>query len=327
MSRRRIASLLVLAAGLLLGACQPTVTSLPTSPAWDADAPDPHVTRFGRTWYAYTTGTTWGNNIGVLVSDRPDGGWRTTTGKPYGSTALPKPPAWQVRDTQWAPAVYRYAGRYVMFYAAQRASTREWCISVATSTNPAGPFQDASSGPTICQDHFGGVIDPHPFIDASGAPWLHFKTNDGEPNAAGWGTHLVSRVLATRLSADGATPKGSYVEVLRKDSQQFPWQTTVDNPQMVLREGMHYLFHSGGDYVGNGSYVTGYATCDGPAGPCRTAAEPIVRSYADVAGPGGGTVVSGADGRWWLSYHAWKKGCYSYSCGIRRMYVAPLEFR
>jgi beta-xylosidase len=318
---------LVLAAGVLLGACQPTVTALPSAPAWNGDAPDPHITRFGSTWYAYTTGTTWGNHIGVLVSDRPDGGWRTTTGKSYGSSALPKPPSWQVTDTQWAPAVYRFAGRYVMFYAAQRASTREFCISVATASSPAGPFTDTSAGPTICQDHLGGVIDPHPFVDADGTPWLHFKTNDGEPNASGWGTHLVSTVLATRLAADGATPKGSFVEVLRKDTQRFPWQTTVDNPQMVLRDGTFYLFHSGGDYVGNGSYVTGYATCDGPTGPCRTAAEPILRSYGTVAGPGGGTVASGADGRWWLSYHAWPKGCYSYACGTRRMYVAPLEFR
>jgi len=327
MRRRSTTIVLAVLAGLLLAACQPTVTARPSTPAFAGDAPDPHVVRFDGRWYAYTTGTTWGNNIGVLVSDRPDGGWRTVTGKSYGSSALPNPPGWQVRDSQWAPGVYRYAGRYVMFYAARRASTQEFCISVATASRPEGPFQDGSAGPIVCQDHLGGVIDPQPFVDAGGTPWLHFKTNDGEPSPAR-GTAMVSTVMATRLASDGATPVGGYAEVMRKDSQRYPWQTTVDNPQMVLREGVHYLFHSGGDYVGNGSYVTGVAKCDGPLGPCRTEPQPILASYGDVAGPAGGTVAMGSDGRWWLSYHAWQKGCYDYRCGgQRRLYVAPLEFK
>ena len=304
----------------------PTVTPA-ASPAWDDDAPDPHVVRFGHRYYAYTTGTTWGNRIGVLVSDRPDGGWRTTTGQSWGSTALPTVPAWQVPDTQWAPAVYRFAGRYVLFYAAQTRSTGEWCLSVATADAPEGPFQDqtGATGPIVCQDHLGGVIDPNPFVDADGTPWLHFKNNDGMPGPGD--DHAVSKVFAVRLGADGTRPVGGYHEVLAKDTTRYPWQTTLDNPQMVLRGGRHYLFHTGGDYVGNGTYATGYAVCAGPTGPCTTNAEPLLTSYGDVAGPGGGTVVRDLDGQWWLSYHAWTTGCYDYSCGgERKLYVAPLRF-
>src|SRR5207253_823426 len=58
------------------------------APAFDDDAPDPDLVRFGSTYYAYTTGTTWGNHIGVLVSDNPSSGWHTVTGTPFGSTAL-----------------------------------------------------------------------------------------------------------------------------------------------------------------------------------------------------------------------------------------------
>lgn len=308
----------------------PRVGATPATATWDDDGPDPHIIRFGHQWYAYTTGTTWGNHIGVLVSDRPDGGWRTTTGKEYGSTALPSYPDWQQRDTQWAPAVYRYGGRYIMFYAAEARSRGEWCLSVAVSDSPAGPFQDqtGATGPIVCQDHIGGVIDPHPFVDADGRAWLHFKNNDGMPDRDGstlGDDHAVSKVWAVRLSADGTRPVGSYHEVMAKDTQRYPWQTTLDNPQMVLRGGVHYLFHTGGDYVGNDTYATGYAVCAGPLGPCPESHK-ILSSYGDVAGPGGGTVARGADGRWWLSYHAWPRGCYDYSCGERTLYVAPLAF-
>jgi putative cell wall-binding protein len=306
-----------------------TVGAKPATATWDDDGPDPHIIRFGHRWYAYMTGTTWGNHIGVLVSDRPDGGWRTTTGQTWGSTALPSYPDWQERDTQWAPGVYRYGGRYVMFYAAKAEARGEWCLSVAVADAPEGPFRDqtGATGPIVCQDHLGGAIDPHPFVDADGRAWLHFKNNDG---MAGPGDdHAVSKVWAVRLDASGTRPVGDFHEVMAKDTSRYPWQTTLDNPQMVIRGGVHYLFHTGGDYVGNDTYATGYAVCAGPTGPCTTHPEPIMTSYGDVAGPGGGTVARGADGRWWISYHAWTRGCYDYGppCnGERKLFVAPLSF-
>jgi putative cell wall-binding protein len=304
----------------------PRPGALPGPPAWDGDAPDPSLLRVGHRYFAYTTGTTWGNRIGVLVSDRADAGWRTTTGQAWGSTALPSIPSWQVPDTQWAPGVYRFAGRYVMFYAAEHRTQREWCLSVAVADAPEGPFRDLTeaSGPIVCQDHLGGTIDPHPFVDADGTPWLHFKNNDGMPGPGD--DDAVSSVWAVRLSADGTRPVGPHHHVMAKDTTRYPWQTTLDNPQMVLRGGIYYLFHTGGDYVGNDTYATGYARCVGPTGPCYTHPEPILRTYGDVGGPGGGTVLRDADGRWWLSYHAWPRGCYDYSCGTRRMWVAPLSW-
>ena len=209
----------------------PTVGAKPTTATWDDDGPDPHIARFGHQWYAYTTGTTWGNNIGVLVSDRPDGGWRTTTGQTWGSTALDTStiPGWQVPDSQWAPAVYRYGGRYVMFYAAQVQSTREWCLSVAVAGAPEGPFRDqtGATGPIVCQDHLDGVIDPHPFVDADGRAWLHWKNNDGFPGNT-YGVDAVSKVWAVRLSADGTRPVGGYQEVMAKDTVRLP---VADDPR------------------------------------------------------------------------------------------------
>lgn len=293
----------------------------PTSaPAFDDDAPDPDIVRVGTTYYAYTTGTTWGNHIGVLVSGNPGGGWHTVTGQPFGSTALGPLPGWQRVDTQTSPGVFFWAGRYVMFYDAVVANDGHYCISVATSANPAGPFQDGSGGPLVCQLDLGGSIDPSPLIDADGHPWLQWKNNDGSSPA-------VSQVWAAPLGADGVSLAGPPQAVMAKDSQNHPWETTVDDPQMTLVDGVYYLFFSGGDWQ-SPAYAVGYATCAGPAGPCgQPTAGPILSSYGSVVGPGGGGIVRDTTGQWWIAYQAWSPGCTSYSCGgKRKLYVAPLAF-
>jgi putative cell wall-binding protein len=297
----------------------PVVTGQ-TGPAFNDDAPDPQIVRFGSTWYAYTTGTTWGNHIGVLTSTSPTTGWRTVTGRTFGSTALATPPGWQVRDTQWAPGVYQWAGRYRMFYAAKSTFLGVWCLSSASSDRPTGGFVDTSQYPLLCQPDLGGSIDPQPFVDAQGRPWLHWKNNDGSSAA-------VSKVWAVPLGLDGATPIGDPIEVMAKNTQRYPWQLTLDNPQMVIDGGTHYLFYSGGNWEDD-SYVVGYAVCSGPTGPCTSGQDPILGAYGNAVGTGGGTVAQDAAGNWYLSYHAWDRGC-TLNCagGKRRLYVANLTFR
>lgn len=286
----------------------PAVT---TTTARSFEGPDPHLARFGNTWYLYTTGTSWGNNLGVLTSSSPSGPWQTTTGKPYGSTALGAVPGWQVPGTQWAPGVYHFAGRYVLFYAAKVRATGQWCLSVGTSPSPTGPFQDRSTGPLICQSDQGGSIDPHPFIDADGFPWLVWKNNDGSSAA-------VSRVWSIQLGPDGTTLAGRPQAILTKDTQRSPWMLTVDNPQLVLVNGVHVLLFSGGNFE-NDSYVEGWATCSGPAGPCTAARDPFLSSYGDVGGPGGATVEVDQDGRWWMAWHGWNQN-------VRYVYTGPVRF-
>ncbi|HEY5011797.1 MAG TPA: hypothetical protein VIK61_03710, partial [Acidimicrobiia bacterium] len=119
------------AAGLLSVGSRPSAPAF--QPAWapnvrESDAPDPAVVRFGSTYYAYTTGTSWGNHIGVLTSTQPNAGWDTLNQGRFGSSAFPSiPPGtsvrpWQVNGSQHAPGVFFVAGRYVMFYTAQTVS-------------------------------------------------------------------------------------------------------------------------------------------------------------------------------------------------------------
>lgn len=297
----------------------PTISPTPT-PAFDGDAPDPAILKVGARYYAYTTGTTWGNRIGVLVSDRPDSGWRTVTGRSYGSTALPRIPDWQAPDSQWAPGAFFWNNQYVLFYTAKVKATGRHCISVATSARPEGPFVDWSTKPLICQMELGGSIDPQPFIGIDGQPWLHWKNNDEFSDA-------VSRVWAAPLTANGTGLAFWGTEVMAKNTQRYPWQTTVDNPQMVYVDGVHYLFYTSG-YWGDHTYREGSAICAGPTGPCISHPNPILSAYGSVVGTGGGSVFHDDRGGWWMSYHAWSSDCTNYGCGgKRRLYVAPLQWR
>jgi len=298
----------------------PEVAEMP-SPAYPADAPDPDVIVADGQYYAYTTGTTWGNNLGVLTSVSPTAGWHTITGNDYGSTALPDPPSWQIAGTETSPGTFFFGGRYVMFYDAKDPALDDhYCLSVATSASPAGPFVDDSTGPFECQPSYGGSIDPSPLLSPSGQPWLYWKSNDGSSSQP-------AHIWAAPLDASGTALAAPPVDILDQDTVDHPWETTVENPDMVLVNGIYYLFFSGGQWDSSG-YAEGYAICDGPEGPCTQPQEgPILSSYGDVAGPGGADVFQDLQGKWRMAYAAWTSGCTSYSCGgARELYVGGVGF-
>jgi len=298
-------------------AAAPSLTPA-ASPAYAGDAPDPDIVRNGSTWYMFTTGTTWGNNLGVLTSSSPTSGWHTLTGKTYGSTALGAMPGWQQHGTETSPGVYDWNGKWVMFYDAVDNASGKYCLSVATSSSPTTPFNDTSGGSLECQVNLGGSIDPSPFVDANGKPWLLWKSNDGSSSS-------VSDVWAAPLASDGVTLAGAPQVVMAKDSVNHPWENTVDDPQMVLAGGQYFLFFTGGDWQ-SAAYATGYAVCAGATGPCtQPQAGPLLSSYGPAAGPGGGSLASDGNGNWFMAYAAWSPGCTNYGCGGKRqLYVAAI---
>lgn len=283
------------------------------SPAFAADAPDPSVLRVGSTYYAYTTGTTWGNHLGVLKSSNPATGWQAV------GSALPNVPSWQQIDTQNAPGVFFRGGRYVMYYNAKPVFGPNRCLSVATSSTPQGPFVDNSTGPLLCDNARGGAIDASPFIDKDGQAYLYWKNNDGFT-----GSPAVSSVWVAALSPDGLSV-GTPLWVMSK-SDTTPPLNTVDNPQMIRARGAYYLFFTGGDYL-NASYAMGYAVCRTPVGPCdRPLPGPILSSYGSVAGPGGGSVFTDTGGGYWIAYHAYSNPpCPNQCAAPRRFFTAPMR--
>ena len=328
--------ILIVASTATIAEVGPSSASTPTqghvsvvagqTPAFAGDAPDPDIVNAGGTYYAFTTGTALGNNLQALVdtSGSPASGWRSYTGQPFGSTALPSPPSWETSNTQTSPGVFNYGGHWVMFYDASQAphpgDSGYSCLSVATasSLSPSSPvFTDTSTGPLYCAA--GGVLDPSPFIDSSGAAYLLWKSNDGSSAEA-------SQVFSVRLNASGTGFVGMPTVLLTVDQAALPWENTFDDPQLVLDNGTYDLLFSVGDFLSAG-YAEALTTCSGPLGPCQQPASgPFLTSYGNVAGPGGGSLFTDASGQWWLGYAAWSSGCTSYSCGgSRQLYTAPID--
>ncbi|MET0423792.1 MAG: glycoside hydrolase family 43 protein [Actinoplanes sp.] len=291
---------LLVVTALLLGGCsaaetpeapETVETALTfTNPVHSANFPDPGALRAGATWYAYGTNGPDGN-VPVLTS--PD----LVTWTPAGD-ALPQVGKWAEPGNTWAPEVSAgpAEGTYLLYYTARSTATGRQCLGVATATAPGGPFVDDATEPLVCQAGEGGSIDASPFTDESGERWLYWK-NDG--NAIGQPTYLYG----ARLSADGRKLDGEPKRLLRNDAD---WEAhVIEAPQMVRHDGKLYLFYSANAFDRD-VYALGYATCEGPLGPCRKAAEnPILRSSPAAAGPGHGFLVTTPAGESWLLYHAW----------------------
>ncbi|MDP9465783.1 MAG: glycoside hydrolase family 43 protein, partial [Actinomycetota bacterium] len=181
-----------------------------TNPVLDTDFADPHVVRDGNAFHAYATGSIGFSNIQVSTSDD-----LVEWSEP--EDALPERPDWQPlqQGLTWAPEVVEIDGRWLMYYVAREDATGLQCLALATASEPAGPFEDTSSGPFVCQRELGGSIDAFAFQDTDGARYLFWK-NDG--NARG----LDTRIWVQRLSADGTRLEGAPVDTGLKQTQ--PWQ-------------------------------------------------------------------------------------------------------
>ncbi|NJO69773.1 MAG: family 43 glycosylhydrolase [Bacteroidetes bacterium] len=64
----------------------------------------------------------------------------------------------------WAPEVYKFQGKYYMFYSAEEH------IAVAVSSSPLGPFTQEKQVPLITTK----AIDTHLFIDDDGKKYLYY---------------------------------------------------------------------------------------------------------------------------------------------------------
>jgi len=311
-----------------------TVTRSST-PAFRGDAPDPDVVfdrnaGAGGTYFAFSTGTKLASYLQVLCDSgstpgAPSTGWAPCPGSFSGASALPDPPAWQQVGTQNAPGVYEWDGTWILFYTAALAGhaddTGANCLSVATSTDliaTAPTFTDNSTEPLLCDSALGGAIDPAPFVDpATNQPYLIWKTNDG-------GSDQSARLWAQPLGPDGMTLVGQPRLLESQNPTDFPFETTIENPQMVDSAGNYFLVFSSGIWDSS-SYSETAVECAGPMGPCdQPVRGPFLTSYGQVAGPGGGMFFQDASGRWHLAYAAWSASCTNYSCGgARQLFVAP----
>ena len=228
--------------------------------------------------------------------------------------ALPNLPSWATPGLTWAPSVAYIGGTYDLFYAADPVGSSTDCISVATASQPQGPFTDTSSAPLECQAALGGSIDPSAFVDAGGAPYLEWKS--GGPG--------TSRIWSQPLAPSGTSFAPGTTPTLLLTPDQ-PWEAgTVEAPDLVEAGGHYDLFFSGNDWNTAG-YAVGVARCAGPLGPCAdTSPNPILSSGAGLAGPGGESVFADTSGSFWIAFHAWIPGAVGFP-NSRDLYVRRLD--
>jgi arabinan endo-1,5-alpha-L-arabinosidase len=273
------------------------------------DFPDPMILRSSGAWFAYGSATGWeegGHTLPILRS--PDlRHWR------FVADALTRAPAWSSGDV-WGPSVLFWRGRYLLFYNARQRTGGLHCLVVAVATSPAGPFQTRRR--LACKDRRQhGFIDPAPLVAPRGRLYLFMSVDNPRHSIA-----------ALRLSPDGLRVLGRPHTVLGVSPR---WGTlrakTVEGPWPVHRRGFYYLFYSAGSW--SLDYRMAYAVARSPLGPyVDSAPVPVLSGTAQLAAPGGGSVLSGPGHSSWLAFAAWSAAP-GYALGSQRtMRIAPLHW-
>ena len=167
----------------------------------------------------------------------------------------------------WAPEVYKYEGKYYIFYSAGRTMNNgklRYSIGCAVADSPEGPFTDIiPNNPIYAPDY--SVIDANVLFDKSGRIYLYYSRDCSE-NIVG-GKH-VSQSYGIELSKDFKSTIGDPVLLTTPDTK---WELATgswiwNEGQCVFeRNGIYYLMYSAGTYKNN-SYSVGYATSDSPLG-------------------------------------------------------------
>jgi beta-xylosidase len=235
--------------------------------------------------------TDWRSNVPTAVS--PDlTHWHRV------ADSLPVLPSWAAPSITmtWGPSAMPVAGGWVLYFSTEDAANKLECIGSAFSSNPTGPYLDASKQPLVCQASLGGSIDPSVVRDAPGGPALVWKS-DG--NAIG----VPVAIWEQALSAGGQAVLGQPHRLMAADQA---WQQgIVEGPAMLAAtKGGWWLFYSGGSWQSN-TYDTGVAWCATAAGPCQDNSRgPILTSVPTAVSPGGLDTFVDHTGRLWASFSA-----------------------
>ncbi len=290
-----------------------------TNPVHPGDFPDPFVMRVGETYYGYAT----------ELHTQPPRALRLMRSDDLVHWTPLQGPLERLREPwardYWAPEVAFHGGRFFMYYSAG-IEDRHHQIRVATADRPDGPFRDTGRILTP-DDPF--TIDAHPFRDDDGQWYLYYSRDFLE------GERVGTAIVVDRL-VDMLTLAGERQTILRAsaDWQLFRKQRemygavydwyTLEGPFLRKRDGLYYLFYSGGAWETE-NYGVSYAVADAPLGPfldARSDAPALLRTIpGSVIGPGHASLVAGPDGDDYLVYHAWDR-----AKTARRMCIDRVEW-
>lgn len=198
-------------------------------------------------------------------------------------------------SSYWAPEVYKYNGKYYMFYSAKKENSIH-SIGVAVSDSPAGPFTDLYDTPLFSPSY--SVIDANVLFDDDGRIYL-FYSKDCSTNIVG-GIH-TSQIYGVELKSDFSGITGTPVLIStpdtaweKKSGNSYRWN---EGPCVFRENGTYYLLYTANCYT-SVNYAVGYATSDSPLGTYKkSAANPILKADGVLtSGTGHCNIVRSPDG-------------------------------
>jgi beta-xylosidase len=311
-------ALAAVSVAVLASACLPlSPNGLPTNPVQvnigargsrPIDFPDPFITKFGNTYYGYSTSSN-GTHFQVIKST-DSVNWTWVGDAFVGPTPYVGPTAtangWaKLNGNTWAPGVVERPAnapsqRYVFYYTAESTApgtAGKMCIGRGTGASPEGPFTDELNQPMLCTPERGGSIDPNPIV-VNGQVYLLWQSYGIAPTEP-------TRLWSTPLSADGrsiAGPSSMLTEVLY-NSPEWP---NIEAPTMMPAPGGGFLLFYSANAWWTSEYRTFVQFCTSPTGGCsRIYSNALLMSRAGMAGPGSPTVFQDPSGNWKMGFHAW----------------------
>lgn len=299
---------------------------------------DPYVLRENGKYYMYGTGGGARNGFAAyssidLMQWKYEGqvyhasnvnGWSDSTA------------AWN--GAYWAPEVYKYQGKFYMFYSAQwkqnpMGELENFRVGVAVADSPTGPFVDLSRKPVF--DPGYPIIDANVLFDASGKIYLYYSRacykHPVESEVASWARQKgwfdiieESWVYGVELKPDFSGVIGEPVLMLRPpvtmNDKQAEWESrSVTSKEVnrrwtegsfIFKNGDTYYMMYSANYFGGKNYAVGYATSKSPLGPFTKAANnPVLQKDTEkggvVTGTGHNSVTFSLDGKeMFCVYHA-----------------------
>lgn len=204
-----------------------------------------------------------------------------------GAVTVGREGAWN-RNNFWAPEVMALDGKFWLYYTAAPSHTndnRGNRVGVAVSSRPDGPYEDV------------GVVVPHasidgsPFRDADGSLYIYYTIEHENHDGL-----VAGRVYVDRL----VTPERVAGKPVLLASRH-PWQ---EGPCVLRRGGQYFLTYSIGSW-GKDDYEVRWCSGSSPTGPFEEQPGSILKSSANVKGPGHHNFFKDRQGRDWIVYHGW----------------------
>lgn len=244
--------------------------------------------------------------------------------------AMPSRPAWIDPGEWeiWAPSVTKIGTKYVVYFAGRRGGVtydedNDQCIGRAVATNPTGPYVPGAD-PVYCGLPPEGAVGGLPRSN----PWGRGALDPEVFRAPGGKLYLIVSLSRTRdniaavpLDSAGNVPGGPNARATVLARQSLTWHdgtydgalgggAFLENPTMAYDKATktYLLFYSAGQWY-TSRYVTGFARCTSPLGPCALDTRgPFLVQGNGRSGVGALTAFTAADGTQRVAYATWQAG-------------------